>query len=138
MKFFNRRRCINRRSIHQTIQNSTGETLFMKTKMIWSVIGIVVFAFGIVAWAQTEQPAATPQNAQQNQLLVLQDLAGKLDQMVQNLEQGNVTPETLKDVTAQMKQMSQMLKLMAGVTDPKVAKHPCCQVRADQSKSDTK
>ena len=110
----------------------------MKSKVIVSVIGILVLALGVVVWAQTEQPAATSSNAQQNQQIVLQDLAARLDQMVQNLSQEQVTPDTLKDVTEQMKQMSQTLKQMAGVADQKAPRRSCCQAATDESTSDPK
>ena len=111
----------------------------MKSKVIVSVIGVLVFALGAVVWAQTEQPAEKAQNIQQNaQQAVMQDLAARLDQMIQNLSQEQVTPETLKDVTVQMKQVSQTLKQMAGVADKKAPKRSCCQAATDESKSDPK
>lgn len=110
----------------------------MKAKVIVSVIGMLVFVLGVAVLAQTEQPAGTSPNAQPSQQVVLQDLAVTLDQMIQNLSQEKVTPETLKSVTEQMKQLSQTIKQIAGVADRKAPKRSCCQAAPDEAKSDAK
>ena len=95
----------------------------MKPKMSFSLIVVFAAVLSVVAFAQTDKPADMPQHDQHAQpaapetkpaegLPVHDAAVATLEKLAQTLAQENVTPETVKSVAAELKQLAEQMKQM--------------------------